>query len=239
MTLEDLSRLEYLRDLFEQHQPVWELEPHQVAPVGDWFGWIMEAGRGSGKSFAANMATRDHLNGPACINGNTPHRVALIAPTIGDAAETAAHMPGSLTDLQPGTKLSTQTGGSFIKWPNKGQVRLFGVHTRDDIERLRAGGNRCWVHVEEFAAWRYLQDAWDQMMFGLRLGPRPRWVMTTTPKARPDYLSIVEDSKPETTSSSPAHQPATIPTCRTKRNCICMNGSTVPASAVRSSTANG
>jgi len=187
------EKVRRIRELVAESEPVWERLPHQEPPTGDWFGWVMEAGRGSGKSFAANMATRDHLNGPACINGTTPHRVALIAPTIGDAAETAAHMPGSLTDLQPGTKLSTQTGGSFILWPNRSQIRLFGVHTRDDVERLRAGGNRCWVHVEEFAAWRYLQDAWDQMMFGLRLGPRPRWVMTTTPKARPDYLSIVED----------------------------------------------
>ncbi len=185
--------LRHLDDLLAESEPIWERLPHQEPPTGDWFGWIMEAGRGSGKSFAANMATRDHLNGPACINGTTPHRVALIAPTIGDAAETAAHMPGSLTDLQPGTKLSTQTGGSFILWPNSSQIRLFGVHTRDDVERLRAGGNRCWVHVEEFAAWRYLQDAWDQLMLGLRLGPRPRWVMTTTPKARPDYITIVED----------------------------------------------
>jgi phage terminase large subunit-like protein len=40
---------------------------------------------------------------------------------------------------------------------------------------------------------RYLTEAWDQMHLGLRLGPRPRWVMTTTPKARPDYLAVVEE----------------------------------------------
>ncbi len=41
----------------------WERLPHQHPPVGDWFGWILEGGRGSGKSIAANLATRDHLNG--------------------------------------------------------------------------------------------------------------------------------------------------------------------------------
>ncbi len=61
-----------LRDLLVEQETVWERLPHQEPPTGDWFGWIMEAGRGSGKSFAANMATRDHLNGPACINGTTP-----------------------------------------------------------------------------------------------------------------------------------------------------------------------
>jgi len=171
----------------------WERLPHQHPPVGDWFGWILEGGRGSGKSIAANLATRDHLNSPACISTAVPHRAAIIAPTIGDAVETAELIPGALVRLELGAKLRTARGGSIVRWPNGSQVRLFGVHTRDDVERLRAGGNRCWVHVEEFAAMRYLQEAWDQMMFGLRLGPRPRWVMTTTPKPRPDYLLVVEE----------------------------------------------
>ncbi len=170
----------------------WERLPHQIPPEGDWFGWIMEAGRGSGKSVAANLATRDHLNGPACISRAVPHRAAIIAPTIGDAVETAELNDAALVRLQPGAEIRTARGGSLITWPNKSQVRLFGVSTKDDVERLRAGGNRCWVHAEEFASWRYLKEAWDQMMFGLRLGPRPRWMITTTPKARPEYLAVVE-----------------------------------------------
>ena len=132
----------------------WERLPHQHPPVGDWFGWILEGGRGSGKSIAANLATKDHLNGPACISEAVPHRAAIIAPTIGDAVETAELIPGALVRLERGAKLRTARGGSIVRWPNGSQVRLFGVHTRDDVERLRAGGNRCWVHVEEFAAWR-------------------------------------------------------------------------------------
>jgi phage terminase large subunit-like protein len=192
VTATQVAEFEDLRRRTLGHQE-WERLPHQTPPDGDWFGWILEAGRGSGKSFAANMATRDHLNGPACISRAVPHRAAIIAPTIGDAVETAETDDGALVRMEPGAQVRTARGGTILHWPNQSQVRLFGVHTKDDVERLRAGGNRCWVHVEEFAAWRYLQDAWDQMMFGLRLGPRPRWVMTTTPKARPDYLSIVEE----------------------------------------------
>jgi phage terminase large subunit-like protein len=39
--------------------------------------------------------------------------------------------------------------------------------------------------LEELAAWRYLQDGYDQMSFGLRSGRRPRWIGSTTPKPRP------------------------------------------------------
>ena len=47
-------------------------------------------------------------------------------------------------------------------------------------ERLRGPQHhRAWA--DELAAWKY-PEAWDQMMFGLRLGQRPQAVVTTTPK---------------------------------------------------------
>jgi phage terminase large subunit-like protein len=50
-----------------------------------------------------------------------------------------------------------------------------------------AGGllvSNCLAWLEELAAWRYLDDTWDQMRFGLRVGPRPHWIASTTPKPR-------------------------------------------------------
>ena len=35
--------------------------------------------------------------------------------------------------------------------------------------------------ADELAAWRY-PDAYDQMMFGLRLGEKPQVIITTTPR---------------------------------------------------------
>ncbi len=182
-----------LRDLLVEQEPVWERFPHQEPPTGDWFGWLLEAGRGSGKSFAANLALRDHLNGPPCISKKVPHRAAIIAPTIGDAVETAETDDGALVRLNEQATVRTQRGGTIVHWPNNSQVRLFGAHTKDDVKRLRAGGNRCWVHFEELAAMRYIEDAWDQAHFGLRLGPQPHWVITTTPAPIPEYIKIVEE----------------------------------------------
>lgn len=45
--------------------------------------------------------------------------------------------------------------------------------------------SNCLAWLEEMAAWRYLDLAWAQMRFGLRTGPRPHWVASTTPKPRP------------------------------------------------------
>jgi phage terminase large subunit-like protein len=72
-----------------------------------------------------------------------------------------------------------------IRWPNGSQAKMYGSHTPEDVERLRAGGNSCLAVLEEFATWRYMEQTYDQLRFGLRSGPRPHWIAATTPKPRP------------------------------------------------------
>ena len=62
--------------------------------------------------------------------------------------------------------------------------------------------NNFLVHnCDELAAWQYLQETWDQAMFGLRLGKHPQIVVTTTPKPLPLIRQLLEQSKknPRTT----------------------------------------
>ena len=192
MTL-NAERLAYLHQLQTAvYTTDFDPYPHQIPPDMDWWFWLLEAGRGAGKTAAAAYYVRDHLNGPPCISDDLPHRVALIAPTLGDGIESAALNDQALTRIQAGAALRQSGGGSRVDWPNGSQVRIFGTHTPQDIERLRAGGNRCLVWAEELAAWRYMEQAWDLMMFGLRLGPRPRIIATTTPKPRPEYVRLRE-----------------------------------------------
>lgn len=164
--------------------------PHQIPPDGDWFFWLLEEGRGAGKSAGGAQYVARHLNGPPCFSPEVPHRVALIAPTLGDAVESAVTDDDALVRLHPDARFSMSAGGSTVLWPNGSQVRLFGTLNRQDIERLRAGGNRCLVWAEELATWRQLDEAWKHMMLGLRIGPNPRVIATTTPKPRPEYVKV-------------------------------------------------
>jgi phage terminase large subunit-like protein len=166
-------------------EPRWTPLPHQVPPSGDWYGWMLLAGRGAGKTDACARYVHDHVNGPACMPGPIPHWVGIIAPTLGDAATACFSGPSGLSAHSPGAKMVNTTGGTIIKWPNGSVAKLFGAHTPEDVERLRAGGNRCLAWLEEMAAWRYLDAAWAQMRFGLRSGRRPHWIASTTPKPRP------------------------------------------------------
>lgn len=165
-------------------EPRWTPLPHQVPPEGDWYGWLLLAGRGAGKTDACARYIHEHVYGPPCLPGPVPHWIGIIAPTHGDAATSCYAGPSGLRVHSPEARMTTVQGGTVIRWPNGSEAKIFGAHSPEDVERLRSGGNRCTVWAEELAAWRYLDDTWDQMRFGLRTGPRPHWIASTTPKPR-------------------------------------------------------
>lgn len=165
--------------------PRRHLEPHQIPPSNDFYGWLLLGGRGSGKTAACSTYISDHIKGPPCLPGDVPHWIGIIAPTIGDAVTACYEGPSGIRNIDPGARMVQAPGGTVIRWPNGSQAKLFGSHSPEDVERLRAGGNICVAWLEEFAAWRYMQASFDQLRFGLRSGPRPHWVASTTPKPKP------------------------------------------------------
>ena len=44
--------------------------------------------------------------------------------------------------------------------------------------------------LDELAAWDYLDEAWDMIQFGMRLGDRPILICTTTPKPKPLIIDL-------------------------------------------------
>lgn len=76
--------------------------------------------------------------------------------------------------------------GEMQLW-NGARFKLFSA---TEPERLRGPQHhRAWA--DEVAAWPYA-EAWDQMLFGLRLGENPQVVATTTPKANPLIRKLVK-----------------------------------------------
>lgn len=163
----------------------WEPLDYQRPPPGDWKVWLLNAGRGTGKTDACAFAFDEHMTGPPCLPDHPGgHRAGIIAPTLGDASDACVNGPSGLKAHNPQVVERTIKGGTVVRWPNGAQARLFGAYTPDDVNRLRAGGNRCFDWYEEFAAWRQLEEAWTQAVLGLRLGPQPRAIASTTPKPR-------------------------------------------------------
>lgn len=175
--------------------PPWEpkdrppLEPHQIPPPGDpgldWDFWLLEAGRGAGKTEACARQFAKFMNEHPGTRGR------IIAPTLGDAVEACIEGPSGLKAVDPTIKFVTQKGGSKVYWPNGSVALVLGAHTKTDVDRLRAAGNRTIDWFEEMAAMRWLDEAWSQAEFGRRIG-RVHVIASTTPKATKAYRKVRE-----------------------------------------------
>ena len=184
--LESLEKLRTLRVAEASESDPWAPLPHQVAPDGDWYLWLLLAGRGAGKTDAcAYYFDRFMRQNPGARGG-------IAAPTLGDAAEACVFGPSGLVAHNPWVKFGTHAGGTYVRWPNGSTAQLFGAYTRQDVERFRARGNRHLYWCEELAAWRYLKEAWENMELGLRQGVNPRVIASTTPKTRPYLKRLME-----------------------------------------------
>ena len=66
-----------------------------------------------------------------------------------------------------------------LTWPNGAFALAFSSHEPDQLRGPQFDAAWC----DELASWQYPNETWDNLNFALRLGRRPRSIVTTTPKA--------------------------------------------------------
>jgi predicted phage terminase large subunit-like protein len=144
----------------------------QLAPEGDWRVWLLLAGRGFGKTRAGAEWVR------AQAESGAAQRIALVAPTARDARLVMVEgASGVLSIASAGNRPAFAASKHQLTWPNGAIATLYSA---DEPDRLRGPQfDAAWC--DELAAWRY-PAAFDMLMLALRLGERPRCVVTTTPK---------------------------------------------------------
>lgn len=154
----------------------------QPAPNTDyWTYWVCNAGRGWGKTRTGAEWVRRKIR--------TTNRVSLIAPTAHDTRAVMVEGPaGILACCPPAERPLYSPSLLRLDWPNGAISELFSA---DEPERLRGPAHGA-IWADELAAWRY-PDAWDQALFGLRLGDWPQACITTTPKPVPFFKAILAD----------------------------------------------
>jgi phage terminase large subunit-like protein len=157
--------------------------PSQIAPDGDWLTWLILAGRGFGKTRTGAEWVREQVDA-GC------KRIAFVAPTAADARDTMVEgESGILAISPPWNRPIYEPSKRRLTWPNGAIGTLFSA---EEPERLR-GPQHDAAWCDELAAWASPQETWDMLQFGLRLGERPRQVVTTTPKPIPTLKAIIND----------------------------------------------
>lgn len=177
--------LEKLQDLTDEEADellhTWELwarpnqiEPDTVLPNGEnWVTWLILAGRGFGKTRCGAETVIKWVKEGHC------RRIALVAEDSADARDVMVEGESGILACSPRDfKPKYEPSKRRLTWPNGAQATLFSAEDFDSLRGPQFDGAWC----DELCKWRYAQEAWDNLQFGLRLGEHPKQIVTTTPR---------------------------------------------------------
>lgn len=169
--------------------------PKQLAPDGDWYTWLILAGRGFGKTRSGAEWIRERVNAGS-------HRIVIVGRTAGAVRdEMIEGESGLLAVFPPDERPRYEPSKQRVTFKTGAVAAL---RSADEPDTLR-GTQFHTAWADELAAWKY-SESWDQMKFGGRLGRGmaipPQVVVTTTPKPTPAIKALVKARRTVVTTGS-------------------------------------
>ncbi|MGA9583636.1 MAG: terminase family protein [Allosphingosinicella sp.] len=177
-------------------------EPRAGADGTDWRVWAIVAGRGFGKTRAGAewVWARAREDGSA--------RIALVGATIDEVERVmVAGESGLLACARGHEQPRWIAAKGILRFPSGAQAHAFSA---ERPEKLR-GPQHHYAWCDELAKWPRAEATWNNLMLGLRLGERPRTLVTTTPRPVPLLKRVLADphcSKTEGRTDENPHLPA-------------------------------
>jgi len=192
--LPDAEKPPFLTSLTERYLDRWRklwgafsLE-HQSEPLlaqdgRPWTTWLILGGRGAGKTRAGAEWVRAQASDPHA-------RIALIGETHRDVrAVMVEGVSGLLAVHEDCERPDWSTSRGLLTWPNGAIGQTFSAEEPDSLRGPQFSAAWC----DELAKWRHAEATFDMLQFGLRLGTRPRQVITTTPRPIPFLKRLIAD----------------------------------------------
>jgi phage terminase large subunit-like protein len=173
----------------------------QRAPAGDWAYWLLLAGRGAGKTRTGAEWFRHKIKS-GCA------RMAIVAATAADARDVMIEGESGLLSVSFNKDRTYK--GDLIGYPyyepSKRRLTwangaLATVYSAEEPDRLR-GPQHDSGWADELAAWADPNEAWDMLMFGMRLGTNPQVMISTTPRPIPIIRELIRDPSCAVTRAS-------------------------------------
>jgi phage terminase large subunit-like protein len=163
-----------LRTVAEQ----WLLRAHdgQEEPEGDWLIWLMLAGRGFGKTLAGAEWVWQR------VRATPGARIALVGGNLDEVAKVMVEgETGLIASAGSGETPLWVHGERTLRFPCCAQAFAYSAERPLSLR----GPQHHYAWCDELAKWRLADETWDNLRLGLRLGARPRILVTTTPRPVP------------------------------------------------------
>lgn len=157
----------------------WPFMAHkgQIPPTDrPWFVYLMRSGRGGGKTMAGSQWVLQRVR-------DGYRNIALVGQTAADVRDTMIELGASsiMKVARPWERPIYEPSKRRLTFPN-GAVAV--AYNGDEPDQLR-GPQHDSAWIDELAKFRYAEECWDNLLFGLRLGNNPQVFVTTTPRPIP------------------------------------------------------
>lgn len=163
-----------------------------MEPTGDWDNWLILSGRGWGKSRTGSETVRGWVCGDTPLSGGSFKRIALVAETAADARDVMVEGDSGLLRCHPKDfRPIYEKTNRKLTWPNGAVAYLYNATEPDQLRGPQHDAG--WV--DELAKFRYMNETWDQLAFGMRLGLHPKIIVTTTPRPLPLVKKLMNDPR--------------------------------------------
>lgn len=156
--------------------------PAQLPPADDWLIWLFLGGRGAGKTRAGAEWVRARVKAGV-------RRIALVGPTFNDVREVMIDGPSGLAQIgRTSERPRYEVSRKRLIWPNGAEGFAFSAEDPDGLRgpQFEIGWG------DEFAAWAEPQKTLDTLRMGLRLGDKPRLMLSTTPRPIPALKALMK-----------------------------------------------
>jgi len=180
MTANDLQLANSWGIYAQDHQ-----RPPLAAKNGEpWTTWLILGGRGAGKTRAGAEWVRE------LARKDKTARIALIGETEHEVREVMVEgVSGLLAVHCLDERPQWMSSRGRLEWKSGAVAQVF---TAENYESLR-GPQFSAAWLDELAKWRHAESTFNMLQFGLRLGERPRQVVTTTPRPIALLKKIIAD----------------------------------------------
>lgn len=173
---------------------LWEIwaRDEQLPPEGDWDTWLLNCGRGFGKTKALAEWVR------SLVLSQKPGerlRIAMVGRTHNDILNTFIKGESGLLACWDQDNDGPLDSGNVIL--NQYEVRfpngaLGFWYTADEPDKLR-GPQHHYAVCDELAAWPNIRETWANLKAGLRLGKHPQIAIATTPRPLPFLRKLMAE----------------------------------------------
>lgn len=150
----------------------------------------MLGGRGAGKTRSGAEWVRGIALGDPDFSDKPLGRIALIGETFADVRNVMVEGPAGILAVHARSERPTWSPSlRKLEWPNGAVAQVFSAEDPDSLRGPQF--EAAWA--DELAKWRHVEETWDMLQFGLRLGAHPRQMVTTTPRPIPLLKRFLAD----------------------------------------------